>query len=339
MVLNKLFSFFFVGIFLLSLISASNIISSSYDIGSYSQGIAGGQASSSTYSLRYFMGYEQPGGSASSAFYSAIIGFPPTVNPVVSSVITTPTQTTSPGNSGGGGGAGGAAASVTSVNVSSTFSATLPSVLNNTLNSVNVTNFTGDLVSLSFLANKNLNNVTISIINSSTSAPSFQINSSGSFYQGFDINLTGMNDSDLSKVILNFRVNKTWISKNNLNVSTVALYRNSGNSPTWTKLPTTEIDQDSSYYYFSAVSPGFSIYKIFAESLNLLVNSNPSANSSSFFTSITPTFFRNTLGYIIYYLLLLGVILGIVIISYSLYKRTLWVKLHSIWKEVNKKKK
>jgi len=286
-------------------------------------------------------------------------------------------------------------------------------ISNSTLNS------TMDLTQLNMVTKNNITNarVTVFRVNETSSTATITIGgknlTSGKAYQAFQINPSGFNDSDISNVTIYFKVNKTWVSDNGLDANNITLYRNPGNG-TWTALTTTLNTSDSDYYYFYAVSPGFSIYIIFVSSPYVPPSTNPTspsggagggggiasnstnetctdgqkictdgnvqicvlgtytnfktcefgcsngecqtqaANStnssaetsntltgiSNFFNSITPAFFKQTtLGYVIYYFLLVLVVSGIVIVSFTLYKRTIGLKSNDILKEANRRKK
>lgn len=83
-----------------------------------------------------------------------------------------------------------------------------------------------------------------------------------SVYKYMEISTTGAN-SDFSMIKIKFKVPKSWVTSNSVDASTIALYRYSSS---WTKLTTTEASApDSTYYYFEAISPGFSTFAVAAE--------------------------------------------------------------------------
>ena len=88
---------------------------------------------------------------------------------------------------------------------------------------------------------------------------------SGQVYQSFQILTTGINDTDISNVSIGFQVNNSWMSSNNLDPANISLYRNTNG--TWIPLPTNLTSQDSQYYYFTAISPGFSNYTVLAQQI------------------------------------------------------------------------
>jgi PGF-pre-PGF domain-containing protein len=92
--------------------------------------------------------------------------------------------------------------------------------------------------------------------------------SSGKVYQSFQINSTGgINDSSLQNASLNFKIAASWFKANGLDPATVVVYRNADNTlGSWTALNTSLTSYDNTTYYFTAVSPGFSTYSVYANS-------------------------------------------------------------------------
>ncbi|WP_269851005.1 PGF-pre-PGF domain-containing protein [Methanosarcina horonobensis] len=64
---------------------------------------------------------------------------------------------------------------------------------------------------------------------------------------------------------INFRVSKSWIEENNIDVSTIAMNR--FHNDEWNALPTEMTGEDEEYYYFTAETPGFSRYAITGDKL------------------------------------------------------------------------
>ena len=85
----------------------------------------------------------------------------------------------------------------------------------------------------------------------------------GSVYKYIEITKTGMADDDVSKAIIKFKVKKEWLTNKGYGKDTIALHRYYGNN--WNKLTTTRDSGDTTYYYYSAESPGFSTFAITAE--------------------------------------------------------------------------
>ncbi|MBA3064778.1 PGF-pre-PGF domain-containing protein, partial [Candidatus Woesearchaeota archaeon] len=85
----------------------------------------------------------------------------------------------------------------------------------------------------------------------------------GSVYKYITITKTAMTDDDVSKGIIKFKVKKEWLTDKGYGKDTVALHRYYTNK--WTKLTTTRDSEDTTDYYYSAESPGFSTFAITAE--------------------------------------------------------------------------
>ncbi|MEM2880919.1 MAG: Ig-like domain-containing protein, partial [Candidatus Methanomethylicaceae archaeon] len=68
----------------------------------------------------------------------------------------------------------------------------------------------------------------------------------------------------VTQATIKFRVSKATLSSLGLDPSSVQLYRL---DTTWTGLPTSLVSQDDDYYYFEAVSPGFSYFAVGAKTL------------------------------------------------------------------------
>ncbi len=85
----------------------------------------------------------------------------------------------------------------------------------------------------------------------------------GKVYQYLEINKTNLTDDNLDPVKLKFTVDKSWLTNNSLDVSTVALSRYSNGE--WNKLFTKQTSEDAKSYYFESESPGLSVFAITAE--------------------------------------------------------------------------
>ena len=84
----------------------------------------------------------------------------------------------------------------------------------------------------------------------------------GKVYHYIKIDKSNIQDKNVKKVKLRFRVEKSWINENNIDVDTIALYRYTNK---WEKLNTVKISEDSENVYFEAESPGLSVFAIAGE--------------------------------------------------------------------------
>jgi PGF-pre-PGF domain-containing protein len=66
-------------------------------------------------------------------------------------------------------------------------------------------------------------------------------------------------------IIIHFKVSKEWIEENSIDSSTIRMTRYSGQ---WQDLPTTYVREDNEYIYFSAQTPGFSIFSVVGDKID-----------------------------------------------------------------------
>ena len=88
---------------------------------------------------------------------------------------------------------------------------------------------------------------------------------SGKVYKYIDIEAKNLKDENISVVKIQFQVNKSWISTNNINRATIALNRYKNNN--WEKLSTKEVSEDNDYIYYEAETPGFSTFAVTGEEI------------------------------------------------------------------------
>ncbi len=86
---------------------------------------------------------------------------------------------------------------------------------------------------------------------------------SGTVYHFIKIDKVNMTDADVSSAKIGFQVEKSWIDSNNIDENKVTLNRFSGG--TWAALATTKTGEDATYVFYSADSPGLSVFAITAE--------------------------------------------------------------------------
>ncbi len=105
-----------------------------------------------------------------------------------------------------------------------------------------------------FIANATIYIVKLNLGNFTPAPP-------GMLYQYDNVTHEKILDSQIiPPVRLDFRVTKAWIRDNNIDVSTIALFRFSGGS--WQPLETTAAGENATYYYFRSSSPGLSLFAI-----------------------------------------------------------------------------
>ncbi|VVB84120.1 Outer membrane protein assembly factor BamB [uncultured archaeon] len=134
-----------------------------------------------------------------------------------------------------------------------------------------------DLTSISINLSKDVNSSLFSVIRLNDSNLT-KLPSTGKIYQSFEI-ISGINNSNIANAIINFKINKTWLSDNNLHLNilgnntvvmqdnqslwNITLYRKESGETNYMPLITTFAMQDNQYYYFKALTPGFSTFVVF----------------------------------------------------------------------------
>ena len=145
---------------------------------------------------------------------------------------------------------------------------TQATVLNGVLTNFDFLNGSTPVLGISFSTSQTLGEtlVTVDLLNGQSSLTTGS--PSGSVYQYLDVwidNSTSAAPEEFSNATISFKVNKTWIQNNNINISSIVLNRY--NNGVWTALPTTLTSQDVNYLYFTAKTPGFSPFAITGNSI------------------------------------------------------------------------
>jgi len=115
------------------------------------------------------------------------------------------------------------------------------------------------LTEIIFTPNKNINGTVKIKARGLVSAPATNTVVSGEVYKYFEIITENIKDIEMKNGKLDFKIPKSWISQNSIDKNTIALYRY---SLAWSRMPTTQKSEDSSYYYFESLVPGFSNFAI-----------------------------------------------------------------------------
>jgi len=172
-----------------------------------------------------------------------------------SSCTTTTTNTTTSSSSGGG------AASNTTTNATVTKESQSFSSVGGTPLTLKFTKITNGVTEIELTTLFNKNSVQMSVADGTKPSAGDPV-STGAVYKYIEITKINAVDSDFSLIKIRFKVPKTWITTNNIDSLKVSLYRYSSG---WDKLVTTRTSSDSTYYYYEAISPGFSTFSIAGE--------------------------------------------------------------------------
>lgn len=83
---------------------------------------------------------------------------------------------------------------------------------------------------------------------------------SGKVYKYMSIDHENINDSDIDTAEIEFEVEKSWLTDNNLDPDSIKLMRYSNDN--WEILETEKTSETANYYYYKAKTPGFSYFAI-----------------------------------------------------------------------------
>ncbi len=84
----------------------------------------------------------------------------------------------------------------------------------------------------------------------------------GKVYKFMNISKENLADNNIDKVKIKFKVEKNWLTVNGFNASNIVLKRYTSQ---WDKLNTSKISEDKTYVYYSADTPGFSVFAVAAD--------------------------------------------------------------------------
>ncbi|MBN2457937.1 PGF-pre-PGF domain-containing protein [Candidatus Woesearchaeota archaeon] len=116
------------------------------------------------------------------------------------------------------------------------------------------------ITELDIILNENVNNAKFSISKAadrgSVPAPA------DTPYQYINIEKEGVMNSQIKSIIIQFKVDKAWLSSNSLNSEHIYL---SKYTTQWNDIPTTQVSEDSAYYYYEAEVSDLSFFGIMAK--------------------------------------------------------------------------
>ena len=81
----------------------------------------------------------------------------------------------------------------------------------------------------------------------------------GTVFHYLLVNKLNLSDENIQSVKLEFRIAKSWVTTAGIDANTVKLYRYTAQ---WDELSTTKLSEDTDYVYYSATSPGLSLFAI-----------------------------------------------------------------------------
>ena len=113
-----------------------------------------------------------------------------------------------------------------------------------------------DVYKITIEADKNVNDVNVMV--EEVAKPEEIAEAPGTVYAYYNITATNLTDVNVTTTI-EFKVSKSWMADENVEEATIRLCRYDDG---WKALPTSKINEDDAYVYFSAETHGFSIFAI-----------------------------------------------------------------------------
>jgi PGF-pre-PGF domain-containing protein len=299
--------------------------SASYTIGSFEQGMSGGNSESDSFNLSDTASY-QSGGGILSYHYFGITGFLDSMTPILSSVCgngliesgescdnyndngACPNSCSSSCtvNSCGGSDAGSNGGSKKSDSADITYVPTPQAAQDDSSKSYTVArsydvlpsgsnNVEFDVLQVPvyelILDTKVASaNARFALTKTSTSKISYNLSKVHSY---IDIEHTNVDNSNIEGTKIRFRVGKSWLSTNSVSKDDIILLRHNELNNSWDELPTRSIGSDANYTFYESVSPGLSLFAITAKislastPITSNVPANPETNTSVKATSNT----------------------------------------------------
>jgi len=222
---------------------------------------------------------------------------------------TSSTTTTTGGGGGGGGGGTTTVAATTTVATTTTIgvteTGTVAQIEAGSSATVEITQEdTLKVESVTIEVKNTVSNVGVIVKESSlpTGANVAIAADTGAVYKYLEITKTNVQDADINKVKIKFKVEKSWVTTNNMDPSTIALQRLVGSD--WTKLSTTQTSEDATYYYFEAESPGLSVFAITSQKKAVATTAATTAATTT--APVTPPVLPPTLMYLFLGILLIA---------------------------------
>jgi len=105
--------------------------------------------------------------------------------------------------------------------------------------------------------------ITLKLIKLTDKPATVAVDVPGKIYLYLNMQILNIKDEDISSVNIKFKVPKSWVTTNSIDVSTILLNRWADDK--WNTLSTSKVTEDTDYYHFEATSPGLSYFTINGE--------------------------------------------------------------------------
>jgi PGF-pre-PGF domain-containing protein len=144
----------------------------------------------------------------------------------------------------------------------------------------------------------------------------------GTVYKYINISQKNLEDSNLESAYIKFKIEKSWITNNSIDSSTIALYRYANGQ--WNKLPTEQTSSDGNYLYFKTTVPGFSYFAIMSQSTSVTTTAVTTTTAVGATTTTPPTVLaagQTTTMIVIAVIIIVVAILAIFLLKGKIIKR------------------
>jgi PGF-pre-PGF domain-containing protein len=118
--------------------------------------------------------------------------------------------------------------------------------------------------------------------------PNLAQNLSGTIYRYYEITRDNLPHNNITDIKLYFKIDKSWMGSKNINDIKMNRYNNG-----WQELDTRFIESDNSYYYYYAITPGFSYFGISYVSTTPITTTTLGLLTTSTLTLTTTTLSEN----------------------------------------------
>lgn len=231
-------------------------------------------------------------------------------NAFTSSVTVPSTTTTTVSSSSTGGGGGGGGGTTTEKKKSKTWDKITPG----SAEIMHVDDPDIGLKMINITVKNPAQTVTITVTKLAGKPASVVHEISGKVYKYMEIKGDNINETHIDKVKIQFQVNKSWVSSNNINRATIALNRYKNNN--WEKLTTKEVSEDNDYVYYEAETPGFSTFAVTGEEVTTTVATTVVATTvaTTRVTTTIPTNIPSELGGVPTWIAVLIILIVVIVI-------------------------
>jgi len=117
--------------------------------------------------------------------------------------------------------------------------------------------------SINVTANETIRNSYVTVSKKTTLPSAIAIAAPGIVQKYLVISTINLPSSSVAKIVIKFRVEKSWLTTNNVDYRTIALYKYVDEK--WIKLPTVLVGEDDEYYYYEAETDSLSVFAVSGE--------------------------------------------------------------------------